>query len=218
MNCQEAGENLAVALLTRSELDPETADHVASCPICQAEQVWLESVPTLLDSVDPTETVTPAPPELLDRLLVAAARERRDRWRRAVVAIAASVVLVAGFGAWGIADLRSDNQPVPTSAAGPVVINRQATDAATGVSAHVWVRPGAWGSKLVVSISGVEPGTTCTLTVVGVDGHRETAATWKASYYGTASVNGNVSGAPSTLAQLEVADENGKVLVPVPLN
>ena len=202
-------------MLTRSDLDAATATHLQGCADCRREHASMTALPALLDLVEPGSAPEPAPPELLDRLLVAAAEQRKGRRRTGLLAVAASAVILVALAVFGLVVLRNDTSP-PVFA-GPVVIDKQATDPITGVSAHVWVHPGAWGSKIRVSIDGVKPGTTCTLTVIGVNGHREIAATWKASYAGTASVDGTVSGTPASLAELEVADETGQVLVPVPL-
>jgi hypothetical protein len=214
VTCQEAGENIAVAVLTRSDLDAATATHLQGCADCRREHESMTALPALLDLVGPGSAPEPAPPELLDRLLVVAAEQRRGRRRTGLLAAAASVVVLVALAAFGLVAIRNDTTPPVFSSP---VIDRQAADPVTGVSAHVWVRPGAWGSRIRVSIDGVKPDTTCTLTVIGVDGHREVAATWKASYAGTASVDGTVSGPPASLAELEVADQTGHVLVPVPL-
>ena len=101
--------------------------------------------------------------------------------------------------------------------AAPTSIERTATDSTTGVSAQVRLWQEKQGSGLTVAISGVIPGTKCTVDVVQRDGSRQVAATWWATDAGTASVGGSVATHFADIARLEIVDASGKVLVPVPL-
>ena len=123
---------------------------------------------------------------------------------------AAVLVVIVPLAVWGTGQLR--HQHVTT--ASPVAqISWSATDASTGVSGEVKVWKSAWGSDLSVSVSGVRSGTRCTIVVVTKDGTSQTAASWAASYTGTAQVRGNVAAPVSSIARIEIVDDTGKVLL-----
>ena len=107
MNCREVQEEIAVALLTRTGLDPVAAAHVSTCPECAAEQASLRGVTAIMAAASPTDVPSSAamPNEMhLQRILSAVARERAQRRRRTLLrtlAVAAAAVIVAvgiGFG------------------------------------------------------------------------------------------------------------------------
>jgi hypothetical protein len=217
VTCEEALESAAVALLTSDPLEADVEVHLASCAACRDELSGLAPLPSLLSMLDagdfqPADATQPAGAALLDRLLAAAARERRRR-RNSVLAIAAAVVLLLLVPAAVLVGQQLRHAPVATAAATPAQIDRSATDASTGVSGNARVWKSAWGSDLDVSISGVASGTRCTIVVVTTDGRQQTAATWVASYRGTAQVRGNVAAPVSSIARIDILDDSGKVLL-----
>ncbi len=215
MNCQQVQEELAVALLTRQPADPAAAEHVAGCAACSAEAAELAPMEQLLSIGElPSALETDLPsPAALHRLLEEAARRRRWRTGRWLVAVAAALVLAVPIGLVIARQAAAPEQVV----AGPTSIQRTATDSATGVSAQVKLWREGSGSGLTVSISGVKPGTKCTVDLVKLDGSRVTAATWWATYAGTASVGGSVGAPMSDIVRLEIVDGSGRLLVPIPL-
>jgi hypothetical protein len=90
-----------------------------------------------------------------------------------------------------------------------------ATDADTGVRAEVGMEEVGWGTRLTLALSGVPEGARCRLDAVGPDGSRETAASWKATYSGTAHVEGGVAFAPDDITRFEVVTLDGDHLVTV---
>lgn len=218
MTCDEALESAAVALLTGDRLDAETTTHLDSCTSCRQELARLAPLPGLLATLDLAdlrllENAEPGGPVLLDRLLAAAARDRRRR-RTGILAVAAAVVvlLVVPLGVWASANL-GRSTPKPTVAVAVAQISWTATDVSTGVTGKAQVWKSAWGSDLAVSISGVPSGTNCTIIVRTKDGKSETAASWRASYTGTAQVRGNVAAAVSSIVGIDIVDDSGKVLL-----
>jgi hypothetical protein len=216
VTCEAALESAAAALLTSDPLAADVEAHLATCPSCGEELSWLAPLPSLLSLLDAgdLEPTEPAGAALLDRLLAAAEHERRRRRRRvSLLAVAAAVVLLLLVPAavLGVQQLRHTT----TSVAGnlPAQINRTATNASTGVSGMAKVWKSAWGSDLAVSISGVPSGTRCTIVVVTSDGRQQTAATWVASYQGTAQVRGNVAAPVSAIERIDIVDDSGKVLL-----
>jgi hypothetical protein len=227
VTCDEALESASVALLTGESMDEPVQTHLAGCERCRQELARLAPLPAVLgrlsrDDLDvlrpadsgaePATAGSPPGPALLDRLLAAAARERRARRARVLaVAAAAVLVLVVPLGVWGIVRLNQSTAPVV--ATGTDTVSWSATDASTGISGKAKIWKSAWGSGLTVSVSGVPSGTRCTIVVVTKDGARQTAASWQASYAGTAQVQGNVAAPVSTIARIDIVDENGKVLL-----
>src|SRR4029079_13756349 len=185
----------------RESVDDEVRNHLAGCADCRDEVASLGALPPLLDEAREAVALSDAPPPagLLDRLLSAAAEQRQARrrrtWRTALVAAAAAVVLlVVPVWAWSIAQ-RVNVAPAFTSSA-----------TANGVTAGAKLAPAEWGSTLSLSISGVHPGTRCSVVVNTNDGGRQTAATWLASYEGTAQVTGTTAASVSDVHSIDVVD------------
>jgi hypothetical protein len=221
VNCDDVRESAAVALLTRTPLEVAVTEHLDACPECRDELAGLAPLPGLLSMIDASdlqaaEIGEPARPALLERLLAAAARERRQR-RVRVLAIAASLVLVFAvpLGIWGA--LQSRDNPPTTVGSGVVSpqIVWTAKNPVTGVAGRAQVWKAAWGSDLNVSVSGVPWGTRCTVVVVTEDGQTETAATWQASYSGTAQVRGTVAAPIGTIKRIDIVDDAGRVLLTI---
>jgi len=115
--CHQAGGEAAVALLTRRPVPADVAAHLDSCPTCGPEWERLGGLADLLAAareVD-AEQAPAAGPDLLERLLVEAARSRRRRRVGLAAACAAAVVLIAGSAELA---LRADDAGRPASGPG----------------------------------------------------------------------------------------------------
>ncbi|MEU7861090.1 zf-HC2 domain-containing protein [Nonomuraea sp. NPDC049141] len=119
MTCEEVRLSLGAHAL--GALDPEEAMeidvHLATCEVCGAELLDLEGVASFLGKVSErdVELVASPPRQVLDRLLNARARRRRRG--RALLAVAASVAVMAvGGTVWTAAQQSNAHQ---TSAAAP---------------------------------------------------------------------------------------------------
>ena len=214
MNCQQVQEELSIALLRRQPLDAEITAHCNMCPTCAADAQRLQPLVELLAAPERQAVLVGEQlrPEALDRLLAEASRRAHRRRGRWLVAVAAAVALLVPLGVVALHQISK----APTVEAVDRIV-RSATNPATGVSAQVKVWPAEFGSGLNVSLTGVPAGTKCTLSVVKKDGTRQTAATWWASYQGAASVDGTVAASIKDIDRLEVLNDAGQVLVPVPL-
>jgi anti-sigma factor RsiW len=169
--------------------------HLAGCPDCREELAGLAGLPALLGRVPleeaaqiagfPSERTGPghrpdvSPPgaETLTPLLARVAQRRRvSRWRN--LAAAAAVALIAAGSAAGAVQLAqppSGHPPVGT------VVHwdrAHATTPGTNVTADVRYRGQPWGTQLVAQVSGVKPGTTCQLWVMGAHGQKWLAGSW----------------------------------------
>jgi hypothetical protein len=174
--------------------------HLAGCRDCREELAGLAGLPGLLRRVPAAEAdellasgsgpggrADPPADSALPRLLAQAARTRRIRRWLALGATAAAVVLAAGSGIAAAGGFGADRVRRP---AGPLVaikarVSSQvawetaaARNDLTGATATVRYAPAAFGTQLRVRVSGVAPGTTCELTVIGPGGYREIAGTW----------------------------------------
>lgn len=208
MRCEEAQQEIAVALLTKDELGAELCEHVAACEQCGATLAELDPVASLLAVLPDTQLVDAdlvADRELLDRLLDAA-RARRHRRRWVMAAAAALVVLVAGVA--GV---------VMTPGHPPVLAGAVTAGA---ISAAVAVEPSGGSSSVVnLTVAGLAPGTSCTVRAVTSDGRQLDVVTWSVGYRGTGHVTGDAAAGTTKLVRIElVSADTGALLAAVPLH
>lgn len=208
MTCAEARGDAAVALLTRSAMPSPVADHLEGCVHCRTAVGELLPIPAMLAAAPPPD---PAGGDgtMLPRLLSAAAAERRHRryvtllWS---LAAAAGVVLLAA-GLLGVL-LR------PTAVA-PIASRSVPAAAASAVIADVLLHPLAHGAALVdVAVTGLRPGTVCTVQAVTRGGNRYPVVTWRVGNYGTGHVRGRLPAdvAATDVTTVELVDARGTVL------
>jgi hypothetical protein len=191
----------------RAELEA----HLAGCPMCRDELGELAPLPGLLSRLTVDEVLA-GPPTLdsadadgamLDRLLAAAARERRHASRTRWLAAPAAVVVLAGASTGAVVATRDTGthwQQTAAAAAGPVHLKVKLVDQANG-------------TKLDMTMWGVARGERCSLVVVSRDGRTETAGWWDANYAGTAHITGTTSITRRDLRELKVVTDAGKTLV-----
>lgn len=132
---------------------------------------------------------------------------RRSTWLLGAGAAAAAVVVAVIVWVVGAG---SSNDPDRAD------VTASATDPATSVSATVELAPVGDGTDVKVTISGVPAGADCDLVVVSTDGDDDVAASWTASYAGSASVTGHVRFDADDIERLDVTTDDG-VIVTVPL-
>ena len=224
MICSHVREEVAVALLTGAQMPAAARDHLAHCEVCAAEADELTRLPDLLAITRPDSLDEPEPDEAgLRRLLAAAAQTRRLGRRRLLAALAAAAVvvvaLVGGTQVWR-ATHGDATAPVasPTQGTAKQQVRAHASSAASGVSGAVTLTPAAWGSELTMKVSGVPPQTRCTLVVLTRDGSSVRAATWWATYAGTAEVHATVAVDVASITRIDVVDAGTqRVLLPIPV-
>ena len=195
----------------RAELEA----HLSTCPMCRDELAELAPLPGLMSRLNVEEAIA-GPPALdaegsaamLDRLLAAAAGERRRASRARWLSAAAAVLLFAGAGTGAVVATHNSGsahwQQTAAAASGPVHLKIKLADE-------------AGGTKLDMTMWGVDSGQRCSLVAVGRDGRSESAGWWEATYSGTAHITGTTSIARKDLTQLKVVTEQGKTLVVVPV-
>jgi anti-sigma factor RsiW len=220
--CGEARLSLGAYLLgALARADRALVDtHVRTCADCRAELGSMSALPGLLARIQQTDIIAQRvdpSPGLLDRVLSAAAAQRR-RTRRIHVAatVAACVTLAAGASiAVHLADPAT--QPMVTSVAATKVFT--ATDPTTRVSAAVTETPTTWGVALEVNVHGPaisSYGGDCRLVAVEAGGDTDVAASWSAPGSGHIDAPGATAFAAEQITAFRVVGSTGATLVVVP--
>jgi hypothetical protein len=208
MTCASA--TVALGAYVVGALDPrERADvegHLGVCPECRDELAWFAPLPGLMSRLS-VEEVLAGPPAvddaLLERVLRAAARERRVATHRRWLAAAAAVVVLAGGTTAGVAGWRAAH----------TTHWQQVAASADGVRMAVDLEPGSSGTSLQLWLHGVPAGERCRLVAVAADGTRDVAGSWVANYEGDATITGTTSIPRQRLQRLEIVTYDGRTLV-----
>ncbi len=146
---------------------------------------------------------------MLERLLARMDHDKRSRRpSRPATLLVAAAAAAAIAGAATIASGAFDN-----AHRSPAVSAIRAVDPATEVSAAVTMTGRTWGTELHLTLSWVAPGQKCSLIAHSRDGRSDVAATWTATYRGTADVPGTTAIPADQLSELDVVAANGKQLV-----
>jgi hypothetical protein len=207
--------SLGVLVLGAIEPDerPALETHLAGCASCSAELAHLGVLPGLLQRLDPDPHAVRAgdSPGFDARLRSAGsdlAAQRRRRARRtgiaAVAGLAAASVAVAVLAVGRLQHSPGDGGATTVVATSPHPGNP--------VGARFVMRPRPDGTLVSVSLHGVGPRQRCSLVAIGRSGRREVAASWIASYSGTATVEGTTSLAVADIARLQVVGSDGRAL------
>lgn len=209
MTCSQARHDAAAALLTGQALNKEAQEHIDGCPECQRELRQLQETVDLLALAPPTGDAVVQDDLLLRRLLTRASEERRRRRRTAIASVAAATVLVAAplLGWWAFTNDSESSGEAPQAFP-------SASASQDGIEGQVSIQPVASGSRLLLSVSGVAPGTRCSFVAVTADGGHELVDTWKADYSrSTVTVGMHSFVAPEDFASLELRNSQTSELL-----
>lgn len=213
MTCEHT---IDVAAYVLDALEPAQAqrlrEHLPGCPDCRPEYDELRGLPNLLERLAPAdvdEIVSPQelPDSLCDQLLAKAAARRARRSRRRVLALTAAAAAVIAGVVTGIAAPVTGHDDSVTVAA---------TDQATHVHADITLTAQSFGTQIRLRLSGVAWAQQCMLVVSSADGRRDVAATWVATYKGSADVTGTTAIPTRQIRHLDVITTSGRRLVSVP--
>lgn len=230
----------AYVLGALEEVENETVTaHLAVCGSCRAEYLDLVGLPPLLAALTEAEAVRGSawpglevPDRVVSVLRTATAgsptamasdpassgsngpgRAAATRARRSTSVVAAvGLALVVGIGYMGI-------RAVAGQSSAPIAWTATATSAADPdavVTGSVQVAAATWGSTIRMTIEHVPDRYKCTIIVVAVDGHRETAGTWRAPATGTVTIPGTVGIGPDQIASIQVQLPDGTTLLMLP--
>jgi anti-sigma factor RsiW len=222
--CAETTLSLGVYLL--GALDPaERAAvdaHLRTCALCRAELADLAELPSLLARLTLEDVVPepmPVPDDLFERVASQARAEREEpteptelarsasgrlvRYRR-LVAVAAALAVIAGGGIGAWAALRSHAE-----------VYKSRRQLGSNVQMSVALADQAAGTGYTVTVVGLPNDEHCRLIAVGVDGTRDVAGRWDATYQGQAKETGSTSIPRSQLSRLVLLGTGGERLATV---
>lgn len=217
MNCTQ---QTWVGAFVLDALEPDETEqvqrHIADCPACQDEVVNLSWIPALLRTVrledleqldDVVAEDPAAPASVLDRLLTATRDgPRRRRFRRPVAALLAAVAATVLGGAAAV----GSGPFAERGGSSPVAI--RTVDPHSHVRAAVTLAARSWGTELHLQLSWVPRREHCSLIARARDGRSDVAATWVASYRGTADVPGTTAIPLNQLREVDVVSSAGEQL------
>lgn len=199
----------ALGLLTDEEQRDLDA-HLADCPLCRAELDGLLAVTDRLAELRGQEALLedlqPVPARA-DRVLRAIAAERRMRTQRdqrwhALVAAAASVVVLAAGVVTAAALTRDPAPQVPLEAV--------AVDAPGPVDARADLVAHTWGVEIKLAASGLPEGEPYTVRVTTTDGRTVNAGAFLGTGDRTLFCNLNASVLREDAAAFVVLDDRGR--------
>src|SRR5579862_1786296 len=150
-------------------------EHLAECPHCTAELAELSGMKDLLTGIGPVPSVTeePAEAEVVDLFRRHATdQRRRTRWRIALGA-AAAVVLIAGGVAVGLATASRPAPPAHSTA-----ISFTATSPVTHVRGKVTLVAKTWGTMITLGLSHIAGPLDCQIVAVSRTGQRQVLGSW----------------------------------------
>jgi hypothetical protein len=164
---------------------------------------------TATDSDATTAAGTRPPLVMLDHLLASIHMAKRARrLRRPATLLLGTAVAATIAGTATVASGAFDGtqrSPAPTAL--------QVVDPTSHASAAVTLTGRRWGTELHLTLSWVAAGQQCSLIAHSRDGHSDVAATWVASYRGTASVPAATAIPAGQLTELDVVTADGRQLV-----
>lgn len=221
-------EHTDVAAYSLGLLDePDRRDfetHLAQCPECVAEQAEFASMAELFAGIGPIEDEESGPDEgavadLFSRR--AAVRKRRNR-QRTWLAVAASVVLLGGGLAAGMAAVPSAqvvSTPVLTGAL------HQATNPNTGITGTVGLVSKPWGTQVTLRLGKVRGPLDCQLIAISKSGVQRVMIGWfvPGAGYGVPDhpadllIEGGTSINMQNITKIDIEVVHGKTLLTIPI-
>lgn len=177
-----ADERELIGALVLGDLGPteeaRLRAHAEGCEGCRREIAALEPVARLLRRADADRVSAPAaalPPGLAPRISERLDSERRSRRRRrAGFALAGATALAGALAAAALV------LPGGGGEATPAAITFDTGDPRVGLTASL--TPRAWGTEVAVAVRGIEEGTRCRVWLVGDDGTRVAAGSFRYGY------------------------------------
>lgn len=199
--------------------------HLAQCAACAAELAEFSPIQDLLTGIEPvrTSSAEAAPSQIADMIRRRAAVRRGQTRRQVLLAVAASVVLLAGGVATGIGVVPHQNTPV----AQPLIPGQRfsAADPRTGVTGTVGLVDKAWGTQVTLELGRVRGPLECQLVAVSKTGERRTVVGWlvPSAGYGVPGhpaalvLQGGTAITEQNLSSLVVEVVHGATLLTIPI-
>ncbi len=191
--CREIKQALGVYVL--GAIDPaeraQVDEHLAACPECREELASLAGLPAMLRKVPIVEAERLAAPEqdlelagvpsaeMLTTLIARTTNVRRiHRWR--TVAAAAAVAVVALGGGVAVANALQPPAAPSQSRQHGTVAWQQTSGSGPVAGAHLTVkyRNEPWGTRMLVNVTGLQPGSVCQFRVMDPTGGTSVVGSW----------------------------------------
>jgi hypothetical protein len=189
--CREIRQALGVYVL--GAIDPaeraQVDEHLATCLECREELASLAGLPAMLRKVPIVEAERLAAQEqdlelagvpsteMLTSLIARTTNVRRiHRWRSVAAAAAVAIVALGG----GVAVANALQPPAAPSQPGTVAW-QQTSGSGPVAGAHLTVkyRNEPWGTRMLVNVAGLQPGSVCQLRVMDATGGTSVVGSWK---------------------------------------
>ncbi len=214
----------SLGLLEQSDREDFEA-HLAQCQSCPTELADFASMADLFAGLEPVAVDDEEPDQasVSDLMSRRAAANRRQTRQRALIALAASVVLLAGGVAAGQAVAS------PKVVQGPLTrvigSRHQATNPATGITGVIGLVSKPWGTQVTLDLSKVKGPLDCELIAVSRTGERRVMMGWlvPAAGYGVPGhpahllIEGGTSIDLLNLSKIEVEVVHGATLLSIPV-
>jgi hypothetical protein len=210
----------------------EFEEHLLDCPRCQLDLVELQEVPDLLDAVkhDAPALLVPVPgPRVLSSLLEEASKSRHQRRRRVWFAAAAAGFLIVAAPLVAVMAVGGGTEPIASPPVN-VKIDPQADptpsvlSAPTGVGgeldAKVTMLGQDWGTQISMELRGAIGPRLCELVAISTKGDVRTVTSWTVPAGGrndALKVSGGAPFQPGDISRLEIRDDDGDVLLTLPV-
>jgi len=200
--------------------------HLAQCDSCAAELAEFSAMAELFAGIGEPELADDEPDDatIADLVSRRALAQRRRTRQRAVLAIAACLVLIATGIATGAFAL-----PRPSSSAGSGLVltgvQHKATNPATGITGTVGLASKPWGTQVTLELGRVKGPLDCELIAVSKTGEQRVMVGWlvPASGYGVPGhpadllIEGGTSINVSDLAAIKIDVVRGRTLLTIPI-
>ena len=212
MDHAEAQQSLGSYVLGALDAPERVAveEHLKTCAACRAELVGFAGLPGLMGRLTATEAREgrlPPPPSLLPAAIAAVHNEKSREFRRgrrwkagALAAIGTAVAACAALIV--VLSTGTTTAPVPS---GRSMVSTANSAAAGAISLQT--KP--WGTQIHLMLTGLPQHETFTAWAIDASGHHTPAATWRATFNGSADVTGAAPIAPSEIDKVQITTADG---------
>ena len=183
----------------------EVEDHLEGCQACRDELASLAALPGLLARLSEDEVsqdLLEVPAGTADRLVAAAAEDRRAERRRVTVWRSVAAVAAALVLALGVVLIEPLGGPSGAMYAAQ----------GTGVDATATVVPRDWGMQVRLKVQDLPDARGYTIWAVADDGHRAYVASWADVDRDAIELVGSCYMAAGEVTHLEISDDDDRVV------
>ena len=214
MACQESASLSAYLLGVLDPVEQSTMTrHISGCRHCRAQLLEMAPLTGLLRHTrfeeSPPTTAPAALPAARNRAPEARTGGLRGLRRLRRHLIASALAVAAAVTAVGLYIGTS----TPPAAPAPTTVTVSATNPSTHVAASATLTPGATGTVVWLTLTGLPSATVCHLVVHADDGGSETVGSWASGHSSTETVPASTAYNPTAISSLDVVNGSGYLLV-----